>query len=87
MRFTSHLPLHLLTDAEKRGAALALAHIKAHGDRLARTAAGRAAIGMTRADRALLEQAARFVRNAANIVRRDLTPDLKDHDFRPPYGP
>jgi hypothetical protein len=79
------LPLHLLTDAERRGAQLALAHVKALSDRMDRNAAGRGPHAMTRADKERLAIAARAVRNAANIVRRDLWGDLKTHDVQQAY--
>ena len=79
------MSLHLLTDAEKRGAALALAHVRAHSDRLAKTADGRSRISVSRHEQTLLQHAARMVRQAADIVRRDLTPDLAPHDVRRAY--
>ena len=81
------MPLHLLTDAEKRGAQLALAHVRAHSDRLERTAAGRSRIPISPQEQTLLQQAARMVRQAADIVRRELTPDLKLHDVQQAYEP
>lgn len=85
MTLSTAIPLHLLTPEEQRGAMIALAHVKAHAARMDRNAKAKTNHAFSRTDRDLLAQAARMVRTTADIVRRDLSPEIERWNVTPRF--
>lgn len=75
----SRLPLDQLTEDERRGALIALDHVRRRGLQMERNA--KASRGWPHHQRLLLATAGQAVRNTAHGVRRQLTPELKPHDY------
>ena len=74
----SDLPaLHDLPAAERRGAILALQHLRATAAQMRRTARGDGPAALTRIERDRLALSADAVTAACRITARDLQPDLK----------
>lgn len=76
------LPLDQLTEDQRHGAMVAIAHVKKLGAQMERNAKNDSIVGARASERAQLTIGGRMVIASANIVRRGLTGNLPPHHFR-----
>lgn len=76
-------PLAHLTEAERRGALLALAHVRTHAARLRHHAEGPRKDLLVEADRRMLAHSARAVELAVDLTGRAMAPPVPAPAARP----